>query len=237
MDWHIGCSGFHYNHWRTRFYPEKLAKSKWFEFYFQHFKTCELNVTFYRFPQLPVLQGWYSRSPDEFRFSVKVYRGITHYKKFNDTTDLITRFYDAINNGLQEKLGPVLFQVPPMYDYKEERLERIINSLNSSFINVFEPRHPSWWREDVYSELGRHNIAFCGMSHPALPTEVICNAPDIYYRFHGVPNLYASSYSDEALYKVINSVKDKQAEAGWFYFNNDFEATAVENAKRMIRLI
>lgn len=238
MQWHIGCSGFHYNDWRGKFYPEKLAKSKWFEYYAQYFSTLELNVTFYRFPQLPILQGWHKRSPDNFRFSVKAWRGITHYKKFNDTADFITRFYDTINDGLQEKLGPVLFQLPPRYDYTEERLERIINSLNSSFINVFEPRHVTWWREDVYRELGKHNITFCGMSHPALPDDVIENAPDIYYRFHGVPLLYRSSYSTEFLQKVVNSVKaDTSAKAGWFYFNNDYDATAIENGKRMIGLI
>lgn len=238
MQWHIGCSGFHYNDWRGRFYPEKLAKTKWFEHYAQHFSTLELNVTFYRFPQLSVLQGWYRRSPDNFRFSVKAWRGITHYKKFNDTTDFITRFYDAINNGLQEKLGPVLFQLPPGFSYTQERLERIVNSLNSSFINVFEPRHITWWREDVYQELGRHNIAFCGMSHPTLPDNVIENAPDIYYRFHGVPLLYRSSYSTEFLQKVVDSVKaDTTAQVGWFYFNNDYDAVAVENAKRMMGLV
>lgn len=237
MQWHIGCSGFHYNDWRGRFYPEKLAKSKWFEFYAQHFSTLELNVTFYRFPQLSVLQGWHRRSPDNFRFSVKAWRGITHYKKFNDTTDFITRFYDTINDGLQEKLGPVLFQLPPSYDYTEERLERIINSLNSSFINVFEPRHITWWREDVYQELGKHNIVFCGMSHPTLPDDVIENAPNIYYRFHGVPLLYRSSYSTAFLQKVVESVKaDTSAQAGWFYFNNDYDTVAIENAKRMIGL-
>jgi uncharacterized protein YecE (DUF72 family) len=238
MQLHIGCSGFHYNDWRGTFYPEKLAKTKWFEFYAEHFSTLELNVTFYRFPQLSVLQGWHKRSPADFRFAVKTWRGITHYKKFNDTADFITRFYDTINNGLQEKLGPVLFQLPPSYDYTEERLERIINSLDSSFINVFEPRHVTWWREDVYRELGKHNIAFCGMSHPKLPDDVIENASNIYYRFHGVPQLYRSSYSTEFLQKVVDSVKcNSKAQAGWFYFNNDYDAVGVENAKRMIGFI
>ena len=72
------------------------------------------------------------------------------------------------NNGLQEKLGPVLFQMPPSFSYDEERLERIINSLNPTFKNVLELRHVSWWREDVYAKLAAHQIAFCGMSHPLL---------------------------------------------------------------------
>src|ERR1700743_585267 len=161
IDWHIGCSGFHYKDWRGTFYPEKLAQRKWFDYYTEHFSTLELNVTFYRFPQLLFLQNWYDKAPVNFRFAVKAPRAITHYKKFNDTADLITSFYDTINNGLREKLGPVLFQVPPSYNYTEEKLDKIISSLDSSFKNVFEPRHISWWNDDVYRKLAAHRITFC----------------------------------------------------------------------------
>ena len=238
MNWHIGCSGFHYNDWKIKFYPEGLPQKKWFDYYCQHFSTLELNVTFYRFPQLSFLQNWYDKSPTDFRFSVKAPRAITHYKKFNDTADLISSFYETINNGLREKLGPVLFQLPPSFYYDEEKLQRIITSLDPSFINIFEPRNISWWRDDVYNELARHNITFSGMSYPNLPDNVIENTPNIYYRFHGVPNLYRSSYSTEFLQKVVDTVKsDMQSTDGWFYFNNDYDAVGVENAKRMIGLI
>ena len=238
MDWHIGCSGFHYKDWKGKFYPEGLPQRKWFDFYCEHFKTLELNVTFYRFPQLSFLQTWYGKSPADFRFAVKAPRAITHYKKFNDTTDLITSFYDTINNGLQEKLGLVLFQLPPSFSYDDERLERIINSLNPSFKNVLELRHVSWWNSDVYQKLAKHNITFCGMSHPALPDDVIQNTPVVYYRFHGVPVLYRSPYSRRFLQKVIDVVKQNtQTTEGWFYFNNDYDAVGVYNAKDMISLI
>jgi uncharacterized protein YecE (DUF72 family) len=160
MEWHIGCSGFHYKDWKGRFYPEDLPQKKWFDYYCQHFKTLELNVTFYRFPQLSFLQTWFDKSPDDFRFSVKAPRAITHYKKFNDSVDMITSFYDTINNGLQHKLGPVLFQLPPSFHYDEGKLERVLNSLNPSFMNVFEPRHISWWNNDVYNELAKKALPF-----------------------------------------------------------------------------
>lgn len=238
MNWNIGCSGFHYKDWKGRFYPDNLPQRKWFDYYCEHFKTLELNVTFYRFPQLSFLQTWYNKSPADFRFAVKAPRAITHYKKFNDTTDLITSFYDTINNGLQEKLGPVLFQLPPSYIYDDEKLDRIINSLNPSFKNVLELRHVSWWNTAVYEKLAQHNITFCGMSHPTLPDEVIQNTPVVYYRFHGVPVLYRSPYSKDFLQKVINAVKQNpNTREGWFYFNNDFDAVGVANAKDMILLI
>lgn len=238
MKWHIGCSGFHYKDWRGKFYPEKLAMKNWFDYYTKFFDTVELNVTFYRFPKLSFLQGWYQKCPEHFSFSVKAPKAITHYKQFHDSARFITDFYETINSGLQEKLGPVLFQLPPRLAYNQERLERIVNSLNPSFNNVLEFRHESWWRDDVYKALAERNIAFCGMSHPTLPDDVIINTPDVYYRFHGVPNLYRSPYSMEFLQGVVNAVKNNgRAKTGWFYFNNDFDATGVRNAEEMIALI
>lgn len=238
MKWHIGCSGFHYKDWRGKFYPEKLAMKNWFDYYTKYFDTVELNVTFYRFPQLSFLQTWYQKCPENFRFSVKAPKAITHYKQFHDSARFITDFYETSNNGLKEKLGPVLFQLPGRLAYNEERLERIINSLNPSFNNVLEFRHESWWREDVYKALAEQNITFCGMSHPSLPDDVVVNTSTVYYRFHGVPDLYRSAYSKESLQEIVSIVKsDKHIKTGWFYFNNDFDAVGVRNAEDMIALV
>src|SRR4051812_15940918 len=132
MKWHIGCSGFQYRHWRPGFYPEKLAQSKWFLFYAEHFKTLELNVTFYRFPNKVMVDSWYRKSPEDFSFAVKAPRAITHYKKFNDSTSLIESFYNTISDGLKEKLGCVLFQLPPNYHFSEDNLEKITTQLDSN---------------------------------------------------------------------------------------------------------
>lgn len=238
MKWHIGCSGFHYKDWRGKFYPEKLTQKNWFDYYTRFFDTVELNVTFYRFPQLSFLQSWYKKSPEYFRFSVKAPKAITHFKQFHDTARMITDFYETINNGLQEKLGPVLFQLPPRFAYDDERMERIMNNLNPSFNNVVEFRHESWWRADVYRALAERNITFCGMSHPTLPDDVIENTSTVYYRFHGVPNLYRSSYSKEFLQGIVNAVKSNgMVNQGWFYFNNDYDAVGVKNAEEMVALI
>src|SRR5205085_9661332 len=94
--WWIGCSGFHYKPWKGVFYPEDLPQRKWFEFYAENFKTLELNVTFYRFPQLSFLENWYKKSPDNFRFAVKTPRAITHYKQFVDARKLADDFYETI---------------------------------------------------------------------------------------------------------------------------------------------
>ncbi|MXV53176.1 DUF72 domain-containing protein [Pedobacter sp. HMF7647] len=236
--WYIGCSGFHYKHWKGTFYPEKLAQKKWFEFYCQHFLTLELNVTFYRFPQLSFLQAWFGKSPAEFRFSVKAPRIITHFNQFHHSADLISDFYNTIREGLGEKLGPVLFQMPPRFSYDEERLERVINSLDNSFLNVVEFRHKTWWNDTVYQALGKHNITFCGMSHPQLPDELIINSPYVYYRLHGVPDLYRSPYSDPFLKKLKKQVDNESSiKQSWVYFNNDVETHAVYDAIKLKSII
>src|SRR3982750_2937983 len=120
MKWWIGCSGFHYKHWKDIFYPQGLPQTKWFEFYCQHFNTLELNVTFYRFPRLSFLETWYKKSPKEFRFSVKAPRLITHFKQFHDSERFISDFYNVVKEGLKDKLGCTLFQLPPRSAYKEE---------------------------------------------------------------------------------------------------------------------
>jgi len=188
-DWHIGCSGFHYKDWRGPFYPTDLAQRKWFDYYCEHFKTLELNVTFYRFPRLPFLQNWHR-------------------------------------------------QAPPNYNYTDEKLEKIIAGLNLSFKNVFEPRHVTWWNADVYKKLAEHNITFCGMSHPSLPDDIIENTDMVYYRFHGVPDLYRSRYTVDFLQKVVDNVNQCAGiKEAWCYFNNDYDATGVFNAKEMMALV
>ncbi len=238
IKWFIGCSGFHYKDWKETFYPKDLPQRKWFEHYSQHFNTLELNVTFYRFPQLSFLENWYDKSPDDFKFAVKAPRAITHYKKFNEVGDMLTDFYDTISKGLKEKLGPVLFQLPPSVHFSEELLERIIKSLDSKFLNVLEFRHESWWQDSVYEELARHNISFSGMSHPKLPKGVVMNTPQLYYRFHGAEKLYASNYSDEELEDFVQQVKGShKIKEVYVYFNNTDKAYAVGNAKTLVNFI
>lgn len=238
MKWYIGCSGFHYRDWRGTFYPQDLPQKKWFDYYSQQFSTVELNVTFYRFPQLSFLKNWYDKSPADFRFSVKAPKAITHFKQFHGCLDMISDFYGTIRNGLQEKLGPVLFQLPPRFSYDEERLGRIIKNLDNSFINVVEFRNESWWRQDVYDRLADAHIAFCGMSYPGLPDDVIINTDTLYYRFHGVPVLYRSPYDHDFLKKVADATKAANNLAdGWFYFNNDYDGVGPANAREMIGLI
>jgi len=238
INWHIGCSGFHYKHWKGSFYPEDLAQSKWLEYYCRYFSTLELNVTFYRFPRVSFLQTWHKKTPDNFRFAVKAPRLITHFKQFNNATEQLSDFYSTVRDGLEQKLGCVLFQMPPRFSYSEERLEKILNNLDNSFLNVVEFRHESWWQDDIYKQLKKKNITFCGMSHPTLPKDIVANTPLFYYRLHGEGQLYSSNYENSQLQTIVTNIKNHhQIEEAYIFFNNDINTYAVYNAQEMQKMI
>jgi len=232
--YHIGCSGFHYKHWRETFYPAKLPVKKWFDYYSQHFDTLELNVTFYRFPQVHTLEKWFNESPDQFSFAVKAPRVITHFKKFNHTERMLDDFYDTVKEGLKHKCACCLFQLPPNYLYSEDKLERIVDALHHDVQNVVEFRHESWWRDDVFSKLGNKKISFCGMSHPSLPRDIVDNTEFFYYRFHGEDSLYASNYTSAQLKRYANELKGNvKIKEAYVFFNNDIKTYAVYNAQEL----
>jgi uncharacterized protein YecE (DUF72 family) len=235
--WWIGCSGFYYKGWRDVFYPPKLPQRKWFEFYCESFNTVELNVTFYRFPKIESLRSWYSRSPKDFRFTVKAPRLITHYKRFNNAMRETREFYDVVAQGLGDKLGTVLFQLHPGISYTEENLERILETLDASFSNVLEFRHESWWNNNVIASLKQHHLSFCGISYPGLPGQVMKTSEVVYYRFHGEPKLYLSSYSDNELMEKAEAIgKMRSVSDVYAYFNNDIEVAAIFNARKLMQL-
>lgn len=232
--WWIGCSGFHYKEWKEVFYPKGIPQTKWFEYYCQHFNTIELNTTFYRFPRPEALQSWLQRSPEDFKFSVKGPRLISHYKMFIDCESMLGDFYASVYEGLMDKLGCVLFQLPSRFIYSEENLNRIIQSLNPAFDNVIELRDKSWWNKKVYTALKKNKISYCGISHPTLPNDVVKNHSILYYRFHGAPTLYKSEYKKGFIKEITEEIKSAgRFKEAYIYFNNTWGTGAIANAKQM----
>jgi uncharacterized protein YecE (DUF72 family) len=235
---YTGCSGFSYKEWKDLFYPKGLSPTKWFEYYCTHFDTVELNVTFYRLPLLSTLEGWRKRSPEHFMFSVKAPKLITHYKQFRQTASLQQEFYTLVRKGLAQKSGPVLYQLPASLTFSEEVLKRMLENMDPGFTNVIEFRHESWWQEKTYRALSERGIVFCSCSYPGLPDKVIQGAGSIYYRFHGVPQLYRSVYDPSFLRQVVEQIrKDADTTKAFLYFNNTAEGAAIKNAQELSRLV
>lgn len=233
---HIGCSSYATSSWRPLFYPQKLPKRLWFDYYCQHFKTYELNSTFYRFPTVESLLSWYGKTPDDFIFSIKVPKIITHIKRLKDCKEEIEEFYSVAEKGLKNKLACILWQLPPSFTFSPERLELVIHAMKPGFKNVVEFRNESWWREDVMNELSKNNITFCNVNYPGLPAEIRQNTEIGYVRMHGNPELFHSEYSEkdiEALYRDINNQGFKEA---YVYFNNTASTAGIINALQFAKI-
>lgn len=234
----IGCSSFYNRHWKKIFYPEDMPSTKWFEYYCQHFDTYEMNSTFYKAPTIKVLDNWYKKSPDNFLYSVKAPREITHIHKFINCEKQIENLYESCDKGLKRKLGNILFQFPPSYDFSPERLQHIINTLNLKFQNVIEFRHPSWWIEEVWNSFLKNNVTFCSVSHPQLPTKILMEFPVIYIRLHGRPKMFYSTYSEEELIKLMDLIySNGSLKATFLYFNNTASEAGILNALEIKNLV
>jgi len=234
MNKFIGCSGYYYNEWKRIFYPEDIFKKNWLNFYCSQFNTLEVNSTFYNFPSLKKFQNWYKITPEHYQLTIKAPRIITHYRKFNNVEELILQFYDMTRQGLQEKLACILFQLPPSYHYQPERLDKIISLMDRSVRNILEFRHPSWWCNEVYEKLKTNDLYFCSISHPTLPSDLIDSGKNLYIRFHGVPLLYGSEYSEEEMLQWAEKIKNcSSAENCYIYFNNTMNGHAISNAKNI----
>lgn len=183
------------------------------------------------------MQGWYDKSPEEFTFSVKAPKSITHIKKLNECKELITDFYAVCKEGLKNKLGCVLFQLPPGFTFTRERLQQVTENLNPNFKNVVEFRHASWWTETVFKELEKHGITFCSVNHPQLPSAIVINTPLVYIRLHGNPVLFYSSYSVEQLNEIYKPLLETHGiKEAFIYFNNTAGIAGFTNARQVLEI-
>ena len=233
----IGTSGWSYKHWQGVFYPKDLAADKWLEYYSRYFKTVEINNSFYRLPAAKTFRSWYKQTPRDFIFSVKASRFITHMKKLKEPRKTVKKFLKQAVY-LKEKLGPVLFQLPPRWKANAGRLSVFIKSLPKDLKFVFEFRENSWFNEKIRELLDKKGQGFCshdmhGIDCPRFMTDKLA-----YIRFHGTTRLYGGKYSRKQLEGWASFIK-KCARKGrvYVYFNNDMKGYAIENALMLKRIL
>jgi uncharacterized protein YecE (DUF72 family) len=227
----IGCSGWNYRHWRGCFYPEDVPVRRYFEFYARHFDTVEINNTFYRLPADETFKAWQSQAPHHFMYSVKANRYLTHVKRLKDARDPLKRFLGGARL-LKDRLGPILYQLPPRWHFNGERLQKFLEWLPRDLLHVFEFRDQSWLSSEVLELLERHRACFCVHDFPGLkvPRKVV--GPAAYIRFHGAERKYRGQYPRRQLQSWWHWM-EQQLEQGkdvYVYFNNDVDAHAISDA-------
>jgi len=236
---HIGTSGWSYKHWRDRFYPVEAKPSEYLDFYRRYFDTTEVNTSFYHLPKSETVEHWAETVKKHFKFCFKMSRYITHMKKLNDADEPLSKFFKLLD-PIRSKLGPVLIQLPPGLAFHEQKTETFIRVLRKykDYRFALEPRHDSWFETGSVDLLQKHHIALVvADSGDRWPNAEYITARDVYVRFHGRSG-YDSSYNDEFLRKFAEKMQ-RWSRAGhtiWAFFNNDGNAYAVYNAKRLIEL-
>jgi uncharacterized protein YecE (DUF72 family) len=235
---HIGTSGWSYEHWKGPFYPHDLTGSEMLTFYAQHFRSVEINSSFYRLPEKNTLQHWYENTPDDFLFAAKASRYITHMKKLREPRKTVPVFLKRIAL-LGDKLGPILFQLPPRWQFNASRLHDFIVSLSPEFHYAFEFRDHSWLNQQVFDLLAGHNMALCIYQLEGYTSPAEITADWTYVRLHGPDAAYQGSYGSRALSRWSDSIA-RWAKGGnrvYCYFDNDQAGYAAANAGQLDRML
>jgi uncharacterized protein YecE (DUF72 family) len=226
---HVGTSGWNYGHWKRVFYPEGLKPKDWLAFYGRQLATLELNVTFYRGIKEATFEKWRQTVPDDFLFSVKMSRFITHISRLRVERASVERFLGGVSL-LEEKLGIILIQLPPSLRFDGDLVSAFFDLLDPAFRYTVEARNESFVGEPFFSLLRARNMAWC-ISETAgrYPHSEAITADFVYMRLHGRESLYASSYSDDELRGIKGQIEAWGKET-FVYFDNDFAGYAPLNA-------
>jgi uncharacterized protein YecE (DUF72 family) len=230
----VGTSGWEYNHWRGRFYPADLPKSRWLEHYAAELDTVELNNSFYRLPEADAFAAWRRRVPRDFAMAVKASRYLTHLKRLREPDEPLERFWSRATK-LGDRLGPVLYQLPPRWGRNLERLSSFCAAAPPRRPQAVEFRDPSWYDDETDAVLADAGFALC--LHDMRGSERVDRpiGPFVYVRFHGSGARYGGAYPAQRLVAWADRLAGwaRDGLPGWVYFNNDLQGHAVRDALRL----
>jgi uncharacterized protein YecE (DUF72 family) len=234
----IGCSGWVYKHWRGILYPQGLAQTRWFDRYAEDFDTVEINNSFYRLPSAETFGKWRKQAPAGFCYAVKANRYLTQAKKLKDCEEPLERMMAAVRS-LGDRLGPMLYQLPPKMKINLERLESFLRILPQGVTSVFEFRNTSWYVPGTYALLDNYGASFCAHDMPGSASERIAVGPIAYVRFHGGEGKYWGRYSDQGLLGWTDWIleQSRQGRSVWCYFNNDIHGHAIHDARTLKSMV
>jgi uncharacterized protein YecE (DUF72 family) len=228
----IGTSGFQYAEWKGTFYPEDLAASKMQPFYAGRFSTTEINYTFHRIPAAKTIDNWKQLTPENFRFSLKAPQKITHFARLQDCADTLRYFCDVVA-ALGEKLGPVLFQLPPNFKKDTFVFGDFVNGLPGGMRAAFEFRHESWFDDEVFETLKARNAALC-----IADTEKL-EAPKIATANYGYLRLRREDYGKLDIDHWARFIGEQETKWGdaFVYFKHEESGIGPKLATQMMDLL
>ena len=229
----IGTSGWQYADWRGRFYPRRVAQQEWLSFYAERFQSVEVNNVFYRLPEKETFERWAAATPEDFVFSLKASRYLTHVLRLNNPTEPVQRLLDR-SRGLGHKVGPILLQLPATLRAEPARLASCLEAFPPHARVAFEPRHESWFTDEIADILTQHGAAFCLSDTPRRKSPLWRTTDWGYLRLHEGRADPAPCYGRAALKGWAERLADLWApsEDVYVYFNNDHGGCAVRDAHR-----
>jgi len=239
----LGTSGWSYKDWVGPFYTEK--DKSMLHAYSKVFKTVEIDSTFYRYPSKGTVMGWVKYSPEGFVYTAKLPKLITHEKKLalaESIEEDLQKFIELIEPlYLSGKLGCMLIQLPPKFDYRPKELEDFFKVLPTHVRFAVEFRDPSWMREETWSLLEKYHVAYTIVDEPLLPSEIHITSNITYFRWHGhgTRPWYNYRYRVEELEPWIPRIREtsEKAEKVYGYFNNHYHGYAVENCLQVLEIL
>jgi uncharacterized protein YecE (DUF72 family) len=238
----IGTSGWQYRDWRGVLYPEGLPQRQWLTHYARSFDCLEVNNAFYRLPERSTFAAWREQTPEGFDVAVKVSRYLTHIRRLRDPAEPVARLLDRAA-GLGDRVGPYLLQLPPTLRGDPELLDGCLACFPPGARVAVEPRHPTWWTDEVRSVLSHHGAALCWADRGSRPvTPLWTTAGWGYVRLHHGAAHPVPSYGRHALASWLARIDQAWPQHGatsadvYVFFNNDPGGAAVRNARTLVRM-
>lgn len=241
FDLYAGTSGWSFDDWKGRFYPKGYyTNSKHLGYYSARFNATEINATYYRFMKDQTVQGWYNKTPEAFIFAVKMHRYFTHTKRLHVDEQVQQRmdWFLRQNQGLQEKKGPVLVQLPPSLKKDVPLLQNWLEQM-PEYRYAIEFRHESWLDDQALQTLHNYKAALVFSHTPKWRSTLQATTDIAYLRFHGPSEFATSRYDEDQLRQFAREILalPDHVKKVYAFFNNSYQAFAAENAQSLIKYL
>ncbi len=226
----VGTSGYSHAEWKGSFYPEKISQKKMLGYYAERFPTVEVNYTFRQIPSEKTVLAWAEQVPTSFRFVLKAWQAITHFKRLQNAEKEVDDFL-SVASLLKERQGPILFQMPPTFKKDVSRLEAFLKHIAGRTKAAFEFRHASWFDDEVFDCLRAHSAVLCVADGDDLPSTDLVRTAD-----WGYVRLRDDNYADERLRDWLKRIKSHKWDETYVFFMHEDTGIGPKLAIRFVEL-